>query len=119
MIAKVRFIWRDALSLLYALRDPRTPTQAKWITALAVLYAVSPVDLLPDLTPLLGFGDDVLVVPTLLALAARSLPGPVLADARARSLRVQRALPWLLPTLAGVFVLGAVLTVWGLARALS
>lgn len=114
MITRLRFVWRDVLALLYALTDRRTPDRARWVAALALLYALSPVDLLPDLTPLLGYGDDVVVVPTLLALAARGLPLPVLNSARARSARLQRRLPWLLPALGGVLVLGAALSVWGL-----
>lgn len=119
MIARIRFIWRDALSLLYAVSDKRTPAQAKWIAAFALFYAVSPVDLLPDITPLLGFGDDVVVVPTVLALAARTLPAPVLTDARARSALLQRRLPWLLPMLGGLLLLGVGLMVWGFVRLLQ
>lgn len=119
VIARIRFIWRDALSLLYAVSDKRTPAQAKWIAAFALFYAVSPVDLLPDITPLLGFGDDVVVVPTVLALAARTLPAPVLTDARARSALLQRRLPWLLPMLGGLLLLGVGLMVWGFVRLLQ
>ena len=119
MIARVRFIWRDALALLYAIRDRRTPGRARGAAALALLYALSSVDLLPDVAPLLGWGDDVVIVPTILALAARSLPVPVLADARARSARLGRRLPWLLPALGTVLVLGVAALVWGLVRLLG
>ncbi|ASN79909.1 YkvA family protein [Deinococcus ficus] len=119
MIARVRFIWRDALALLYAIRDHRTPGRARGAAALALLYALSPVDLLPDVAPLLGWGDDVVIVPTILALAARSLPAPVLADARARSARLGRRLPWLLPALGAVLVLGVAALIWGLVRLLG
>lgn len=86
---------------------------------LALLYAISPVDLLPDAIPLAGWGDDLLVVPTILALAARGLPAPVLAQARLRSLSLQRRLPWLLPLLGVGLVAGVALLGWGLLRALS
>ena len=119
VIARVRFIWRDALALLYAVRDRRTPPQARWVAALALLYALSPVDLLPDVLPLLGWGDDVVVVPTVLALAARSLPAPVLTDARAHSAQLQRRLPWLLPVLGTALLLGVAALVWGAARLLG
>ncbi|GHF39827.1 uncharacterized membrane protein YkvA (DUF1232 family) [Deinococcus metalli] len=116
VLTRLRPIWRDALALLYAVRDRRTPDRARWIAAGALLYALSPVDLLPDGVPLLGMGDDLVIVPALLAYAARGLPAPVLADARARSARLSRQVPWLLPALVGLLVVGAVLAVWGLLR---
>ena len=60
-----------------------------------------------------------MLVPALLAYAARGLPAPVLADARARSARLQRQVPWLLPALVALLVVGAVLAVWGLLRLLA
>jgi uncharacterized membrane protein YkvA (DUF1232 family) len=119
VIARIRPIWRDALALLFSLADRRTPLPAKAAALVAIIYAVSPLDLLPDLTPLLGLGDDLVIVPTILALAARSLPAPVLHDARARSTAMQRRLPWLLPTLGAALVVGIGLLVWGLVRTLS
>ncbi|OOV14554.1 DUF1232 domain-containing protein [Deinococcus sp. LM3] len=119
MIARIRSSWRDSLALLFALGDRRTPAGAKLMAALAVAYALLPLDLLPDLTPVLGLADDVLIVPTLLALAARTLPEPVLTEARGRSLRVQRRLPWLIPTLIAVLLLLMTLGGWLLWRAVS
>lgn len=116
VMARVRLVWRDALALLYAILDRRTPGAAKWIAAGALLYALSPVDLVPDITPFFGWGDDVVVVPTLLALAARTLPAPVLADARTRSARLQRQLPCLLPALGVLMLVGLALMLWGLIR---
>ena len=116
VLARLRPIWRDALALLYAVRDRRTPDRAKWIAAGALLYALSPVDLLPDGVPLLGLGDDLVIVPALLAFAARGLPAPVLADARLCSARLGRQVPWLLPSLVGLLVLGGVLVLWGVLR---
>lgn len=118
-MARLRLFWRDALALLFAVGDRRTPAGARAAALLALAYALSPVDLLPDVIPLAGWGDDLLVVPTILALAARGLPAPVLADARARSAGLGRRLPWLLPLL-GLLVLVAVgLLVWGLLRGVA
>ncbi len=89
------------------------------MAALAVAYALLPLDLLPDLTPVLGLADDVLIVPTLLALAARTLPGPVLTEARGRSLRVQRRLPWLIPAAALMVLTLLSLLGWTIWRALG
>ncbi len=119
MITRVRAVWRDALALLFALNDRRTPTGAKLLATLALAYALLPLDLLPDLTPVLGVADDILIVPTLLALAARTLPTPVLAQAQTRSLGVQRRLPWLIPGAALTVLTLLSLLGWTIWRALG
>ncbi|GGN34794.1 YkvA family protein [Deinococcus daejeonensis] len=112
-------MWRDALALLFALGDPRTPLGAKLMAALALAYALLPMDILPDLTPILGVADDILIVPTLLALAARTLPAPVLTQAQTRSLALQRRLPWLIPGVAlGALTLLSLLG-WAVWRAVG
>lgn len=118
-MTRVRLFWRDALALLLAVGDRRTPARARLAAGLALLYALSPLDLLPDALPLLGVGDDLLIVPTILALAARGLPAPVLADARARSAGLQKRLPWLLPLLVAGLVVGVGLLGWALWRSAS
>lgn len=62
--------------------DPRTPWAARWVLGLAIVYLVSPIDLIPDCIPLFGQLDDLLLVPLLLWIALRLVPRPVLADAR-------------------------------------
>ena len=119
MIHRLKPIWRDALALLFAVWDARTPMTARLGALLALAYALSPIDLIPDAVPVLGLGDDLLVVPAILALAARALPAPVLLSARARSTDLQRRLPWLLPALGGTLLLGAGLLVLALWRGLS
>ncbi|MFC4426472.1 YkvA family protein [Deinococcus navajonensis] len=105
-LSRLRLVWHDALALLLALGDRRTPAQARLVAALGLLYAVMPLDLLPDLTPVLGIADDALIVPAVLALAARRLPAPVLQAARTRAAR----LPWLLPLgILGVVATGLLL----------
>lgn len=112
MIARVRSVWKEALPVVFAVGDRRTPAQSKVIALLALGYAVFPLDLLPDVTPFLGVADDILVVPTLLALAARTLPTPVLQDARLRTMNVQRRLPWLVPAIIAALVLELTLFSW-------
>ncbi len=103
--ARLRLVWRDALSLLLALGDRRTPLTARLIALAALLYTVSPVDLLPDGLPFVGYGDDLLIVPALLAFAARSLPGEVLTLSRLRADRFAARRRWLVPTILGAGVL--------------
>lgn len=79
-----RFFKRDALALFYAMRDPEAPRQAKLIAALAILYAFSPIDLVPDFIPGLGLLDDLILVPFGMATAFRMMPEAVAARARGK-----------------------------------
>lgn len=69
-----RHIKRDVLALWIAARDPRTPVLAKITAAAVAAYALSPIDLIPDFVPVLGYLDDLLIVPFGIILAARLVP---------------------------------------------
>ncbi len=71
----------------YAARDPRTPTFVRVLALLVAAYALSPIDLIPDFIPVLGYLDDLVLVPLGLALVARLLPESVLASARQQAQR--------------------------------
>lgn len=77
-----RRIKRDGVTLWFALRHPSTPWYATALAAVVVAYALSPIDLVPDFIPVLGYVDDVLLLPALIWLALRLLPTGVLADCR-------------------------------------
>ena len=76
---------RETLALYFAVRDPRTPLAAKIVAGAVVAYALSPIDLIPDFIPVLGYLDDLILVPLGIALCLRLIPGQVLAEARARA----------------------------------
>lgn len=78
-------IKRDAVTLWFAGKHPLTPWYAKALGFLVVAYALSPIDLIPDFIPVLGYVDDVLLLPALIWLAVRLLPPQVLDDCRARA----------------------------------
>lgn len=78
---------RDALALWLAYRDPRTPWHAKAVAAAVAVYAFSPIDLIPDFIPVLGYLDDLLIVPLGVALAVRLVPLEVMAECRERAER--------------------------------
>lgn len=80
-----RRLKRDALTLWFAARHPRTPLLAKALGWLVVAYALSPIDLIPDFIPVLGFVDDALLLPALIWLAVRLVPADVLATCRAQA----------------------------------
>lgn len=69
----------------YAARDPRTPTFVRVLALVVAAYALSPIDLIPDFIPVLGYLDDLVLVPLGLALVVRLLPQPVLVSARERA----------------------------------
>ena len=83
--AWARRIKRDGVTLWFAGRHPRTPWHAKALGLFVVAYALSPVDLIPDFIPVLGYLDDVLLLPGLIWLAVRLLPPDVLAECRAQA----------------------------------
>lgn len=68
-----------------ACRDPRTPWYAKVFAGAVVAYAISPIDLIPDFIPVLGYLDDLILVPIGIALAVKMIPAAVLIDCRARA----------------------------------
>lgn len=91
-----RRIKRDGVTLWFAGKNPRTPWYAKALGVFVVAYALSPIDLIPDVIPVLGYVDDVLLLPALIWLAIRLLPADVLAACRADAdawMRTQGAKP--------------------------
>ncbi|MFN2245112.1 MAG: YkvA family protein [Anaerolineae bacterium] len=83
--ARARQLKQETYALYLAYRDPRTPWYAKVLAGVVVAYAFSPIDLIPDPVPVLGYLDDLLLVPLGIALAIRVIPAPVLADCRAQA----------------------------------
>lgn len=73
----------DTYALYLASTDPRVPWYAKLLIGLIVAYALSPIDLIPDFIPVIGYLDDLLIVPAGIALASRLIPRDVLDEHRA------------------------------------
>jgi uncharacterized membrane protein YkvA (DUF1232 family) len=73
---------REVYALYLAYRDPRVPWYAKVFAAVVVGYAFSPIDLIPDPTPVLGYLDDLVLVPLGVAVAVRMIPADVMAECR-------------------------------------
>ena len=89
--ARARSLTRETLALYLVARDPRTPWYAKLLAAAVVAYALSPFDLIPDFVPVLGYLDDLIIVPAGIALVLRLVPAEVLADCREQArLRTDR-----------------------------
>jgi len=117
MLQRLRGWARKLKAELYALylayRDPRTPWYARIVVACVVGYAFSPIDLIPDFIPILGYLDDVILVPLGIMLALRLVPTEVLADCRMRAAQeLQAGKP------INRFAAGVIITIWIIAAAL-
>lgn len=77
-----RRVKRDGITLWFACRHAQTSWLAKAMGVFVVAYALSPIDLIPDFIPVLGYVDDVLLLPALIWLAIRLLPASVLVECR-------------------------------------
>jgi uncharacterized membrane protein YkvA (DUF1232 family) len=77
-----RTLRRDVLALYLAARDPRVPWYAKAVAACVAVYALSPIDLIPDFIPILGYLDDLIIVPLGIWLAIHLIPPSLLEEHR-------------------------------------
>lgn len=82
---RARYLKTETYALYLAARDPRTPWYAKLIVACVVAYAFSPIDLIPDFVPVLGYLDDLILIPLGITLAIKLIPCFVLTECRARA----------------------------------
>ena len=80
-----RIVRHDLIALFLAARDPRVPWHAKFAAGCVAAYAFSPLDLIPDFIPVLGYVDDLFIVPLGILLAVRLIPPEVLADLRKKA----------------------------------
>lgn len=111
---------RDVVVLTLAGRDPRVPWYAKALALATAAYALSPIDLIPDFIPVVGYLDDLVILPLAILATLRLIPAPLLAELRAEASRRLDARPprslagavaivaiWLgLAGLAGWYLLG-------------
>ncbi len=77
-----RTIGRDVLAVSIAARDPRVPWYAKLLAVMVAAYALSPIDLIPDFIPVLGYLDDLLIVPLGILLVVRLIPPALMKEFR-------------------------------------
>ena len=111
---KARRLKTETLALYFAARHPDTPWTARLLVAFIVGYALSPIDLIPDFIPILGYLDELILLPLLLGLALQLIPPPVLAECR------QRAGEWVdRPRPSSTVAAFVIFTIWLLAVALA
>ncbi len=80
--ARARALKTETYAVYLAARDPRTPWFAKGLVLLIVAYALSPIDLIPDFVPVLGYLDDLIILPAGIMLALKLIPAEVMEQAR-------------------------------------
>jgi uncharacterized membrane protein YkvA (DUF1232 family) len=85
---RARKLKQDVVAVALAMRDPRVPWYARALGACVVAYALSPIDLIPDFIPVIGYLDDLVLVPLGLLLMVRMIPAEVLAEHRAAAARL-------------------------------
>jgi uncharacterized membrane protein YkvA (DUF1232 family) len=111
--AWARSVKRDVVALWLAARDPRVPWYAKALAAAVAAYALSPIDLIPDFIPVIGYLDDLIIVPLGILLAVRLIPpdvmGELRSEATARSRPTSRAG---LAIIVALWLLSAALLTW-------
>ncbi len=83
--SRVRYLKRETYALYLAARHPHTPWYAKLFVAGVVAYAFSPIDLIPDFVPVLGYLDDLILIPLGIIVAIKLVPPEVLAECRIRA----------------------------------
>jgi len=84
--SRIKKVKIEIMALWYAARDKRTPWYAKGLALLVTAYAFSPVDLIPDFIPVLGYLDDLVLIPAGIALAIKLIPGEVMAESRVKAM---------------------------------
>ena len=87
---RARHLKAETYALYLAARDPRTPWYAKLLVTGIAAYAFSPIDLIPDFVPVLGYLDDLILIPLGIALAIKLVPPAVLAECRTRAQETMR-----------------------------
>lgn len=92
---RARAIKADALALYFAARHSATPWYAKLAAVLIVAYAFSPVDLIPDFIPVLGYLDEVILLPLCIVLVLKLVPAAVMAECRQSAAQaMQKPVNW-------------------------
>lgn len=83
--ARAEKLMTDIPAVFLAMKHKRTPWYAKLLAFLAVAYALSPIDLIPDFIPVIGYLDDILILPLLVVLIVKSVPAEVMAECREKA----------------------------------
>ncbi len=106
----------DVIALYFSLKHPRTPLYAKIVTAVIVGYALSPIDLIPDFVPILGYVDEVILLPVLISVAIKLIPADVLNACREEAIKNPPAMKPKIWVAAYVIIIIWTILLFGLYR---
>jgi uncharacterized membrane protein YkvA (DUF1232 family) len=111
-------IKRDAHALYLASRDARVPWYAKALAVVVAAYAASPIDLIPDFIPVVGYLDDLIIVPLGIALVIKLIPPEIMAEHRALAAATQDrpVSKAAAAAIVAVWILAIGVTAWGAYR---
>ena len=90
---QVRKLKKETSAIYLACKDSRVPWYARALAAVVVAYALSPIDLIPDIIPVIGYLDDLILVPLGIALVLRMIPPDVLAECREKAESMAQTTP--------------------------
>ncbi len=94
---------KEILALYFSYHDPRLPLLPKLLIIFTVAYALSPIDLIPDFIPVLGYLDDLIILPLLISLSIKMIPTEIIEECRSKAAgRDQRLIPNML--IAAIFI---------------
>ncbi|MCK5152841.1 MAG: DUF1232 domain-containing protein [Spirochaetales bacterium] len=82
---KAKELKKEILALYFAYRDPELNLLPKLIIIFTVAYALSPIDLIPDFIPVLGYLDDLIILPLLISLSLKLIPAEIMESSRAKA----------------------------------
>lgn len=120
---QARQLAAESYALYVAAQDPRTPWYARWLAAFVVAYALSPVDLVPDFIPVVGYLDDLVLVPVGVALAIWLIPKPIWQESRERAREMvppdRPASRAVIVVVAAIWLAFAVFAIWLVAALLA
>ncbi len=103
---KARALKQELHALYFACKDPRTPWYAKALGFCVVGYALSPIDLIPDPIPILGYVDDLILIPLGIVAVRKMIPSPVLTECRKKTMELaqQKGKKWI--------AAGVIMAIW-------
>lgn len=114
MKAWARNLKKYVFVLYFAYKDSRVPWYAKVFTACVVAYAFSPIDLIPDFIPVLGYLDDIIIVPLGIKLSLKMIPNAVVTDCEEKAeelMKIGKPKNWLVGTF--IILSWIVILMWG------
>ncbi len=120
---RVEQLKRETYAIYFACKDPRVPWYARVFAGVVVAYALSPIDLIPDAIPILGYLDDLVLVPLGIILVLKMIPPAVLAECREQAeaaMGEEKPKNWIAAVaIVAIWLLAGILMVIGVGRLLQ